>query len=339
MEFVDIEPTLENYWRSIILFGRNSASYKFALAKSLIDLAQSPTDLIGLDELAEPFSRHLCEHLSHIDKQGTAPDSNFLKACREYNAGQRSKDQLISATTQLGFTNVIDAFHNVNNADLPIKFFVDERKASKGIRLTEDFFKLVERPTSSDLGIETESRWRLVETAWNLNISHQLITVHADNEGTNLFTHLDNKRIGITSSRDALNGYQKSRCFYCFDQVSVTPGSNQLADVDHFFPHILKSHQAFKNIDGVWNLVLACKECNRGENGKFAKLPDLTLLSRLQKRNEYLITSHHPLRETLMQQTGTKVTQRTAFLQASYNNAKAQLIHNWKPEPKNDPLF
>ena len=32
MNFVDVEPTLENYWRAIILFGRNTASYKFALA-------------------------------------------------------------------------------------------------------------------------------------------------------------------------------------------------------------------------------------------------------------------------------------------------------------------
>ena len=36
-EFYEIEPSLENYWRAIILFGRNVASYKFALAKALIE--------------------------------------------------------------------------------------------------------------------------------------------------------------------------------------------------------------------------------------------------------------------------------------------------------------
>ncbi len=47
MNFVDVEPTLENYWRAIILFGRNTASYKFALAKSLIDVSlNSKSDLI-----------------------------------------------------------------------------------------------------------------------------------------------------------------------------------------------------------------------------------------------------------------------------------------------------
>ena len=34
-EFCEATPTLDNYWRSIVLFGRNVASYKFALAKSL----------------------------------------------------------------------------------------------------------------------------------------------------------------------------------------------------------------------------------------------------------------------------------------------------------------
>lgn len=40
--FYEIEPTVENYWRAVILFGRNVASYKFALAKSLYELRTSP---------------------------------------------------------------------------------------------------------------------------------------------------------------------------------------------------------------------------------------------------------------------------------------------------------
>lgn len=43
MNFVDVEPTLENYWRAIILFGRNTASYKFALAKIFIDVGMVET--------------------------------------------------------------------------------------------------------------------------------------------------------------------------------------------------------------------------------------------------------------------------------------------------------
>ena len=46
--FYEIEPTLENYWRAIILFGKNVASYKFALAKSLYDLRSYPQEFFNL---------------------------------------------------------------------------------------------------------------------------------------------------------------------------------------------------------------------------------------------------------------------------------------------------
>lgn len=57
MEFYQADPTLENYWRGVILFGRNVASYKFALASALYEVDKSGSDLITLDQLAVPFSR------------------------------------------------------------------------------------------------------------------------------------------------------------------------------------------------------------------------------------------------------------------------------------------
>ena len=64
MNFIDVEPTLENYWRAIILFGKNTASYKFALAKTLIDVSlERNSDLISLEDLAPSYAIHLCEYL------------------------------------------------------------------------------------------------------------------------------------------------------------------------------------------------------------------------------------------------------------------------------------
>ncbi|MBW4564920.1 MAG: hypothetical protein KME32_28110 [Mojavia pulchra JT2-VF2] len=131
------------------------------------------------------------------------------------------------------------------------------------------------------------------------------------------------RRVDVTSCRDALNGYQKGKCFYSFADISIEPGSENLADVDHFFPHSL--NKCIKNIDGVWNLVLASQECNRGEGGKFDRLPNTKYLDRLHKRNEFLITSHHPLRETLIQQTGNTEQKRRYFLQSMYNTAQRLL--------------
>jgi hypothetical protein len=114
--FTEEYPTLESYFRSVILFGKNSASYKFALAKSLIELSKNhkQNTFIPLEDLSIPFSKHICEHLKINDKQTTSRSSRFLDACRQFNNGEISHDELIHLTTKLGFVNVLDAFHVVN---------------------------------------------------------------------------------------------------------------------------------------------------------------------------------------------------------------------------------
>ena len=357
MNFVDVEPTLENYWRAIILFGKNTASYKFALAKSLIDVSlERKSDLITLDDLALPYALHLAEHLKHSPKQSTAKTSQFIQACQDFNEGKIDEDRLIQITKKEGFKYVLDAFHVVNTKAVTERFydvvneefFIDERKFNKGIRLTDNLFKLfyVYDNSAKDLNQETESRWNLVEKAWELNINKNLIAVEFDQATKQLFTHdTKHRRTNITTSRGALNGYQKSRCFYCFKEISISSADDLLADVDHFFPHLLKPDIANAgccrpvNVDGVWNLVLSCAECNRGESGKFAQVPTIELLERLHTRNEYLIGSHHPLRETLIMQTGTTERDRKYFLDKSYRFSKERLIHNWQPKPQGLSIF
>src|SRR5215831_6414402 len=164
-EFLERQRTLENYWRAVILFERNVASYKFALAKSLIELSDKRQDLVKLEDLAEPFSRHIIEHLARAPKQATSSSSRFLDSCRKFASGEIGKDELIGQTAKLGFNNVIDAFHVVNRGEIPIRFFADERKDGSGIRLTDELFRLRERLQFGNLPQEVEARWRLVETA------------------------------------------------------------------------------------------------------------------------------------------------------------------------------
>jgi len=336
--FEDQQPSLDNYWRAIILFGRNVASYKFALAKSLIELSQVGKTSVGYDQLAVPFSKHVVEHLQLCEKQGTSGSSKYLEACRKFNENELKHESLVETTVKLGFVNVIDAFHIVNNKELPVRFF-RERADKQGIELTDELLNLSQSAQFGNLPSEVEARWRLVETAWQLNISRSLITVQHDTDNNTLFTS-DNRlrRVTITSSRPALNGYQKGRCFYCFSDVFLSDESTFITDVDHFFPHILKQH-GFFDVDGIWNLVLACYECNRGPGGKFAQVPDLPLLERLHTRNEFLITSHHPLRETLIQQTGSTEPARRAFLNDRYREATNRLIHKWRPVNERAPAF
>jgi hypothetical protein len=335
-DFYDIEPTLENYWRAIILFGRNVASYKFALAKSLYELKDNSNDFIPLESLAEPFSRHLCEHLCHSPKQITSKSSKFLDACNQFNQGDFPKDELIDITRRLAFGDVIERFHNVNNEPVPKLFYIDERRTTGGIRITDNFFHLAESSQFVDFICETEARWRLVEEAWNTGLSRNLIGIEYDKDLQMLYTNRKERRVNITSCRDSLNGYQKGRCFYCFQPIRIDTGED-FTDVDHFFPWILRGE--IPNINGIWNLVLSCKECNRGADGKFARVPSPNLLTRLHKRNEYLINSRLPLRETLMRQTGIDERERGSFLQRQYEVAKQSLIHIWQPEVKGVIIF
>ena len=114
------EPNLatEDYWRAIILQGRNVASCKFVLAKSLLALANSEREFVPLDELATPFARHVSEHLKNADKQGTFSSSTFLDACRVFNRGDVSEGTLRDITVRRGFNNVIDAFHGVHRDEV-----------------------------------------------------------------------------------------------------------------------------------------------------------------------------------------------------------------------------
>lgn len=335
MDFYQADPTLENYWRGVILFGRNVASYKFALAHALYDVDKSGNDLVTLEDLAVPFSRHLCEHLLHAPKQITSSGSQYLEACVQFNNGEITQDKLTETTVRLGFNNVIDAFHNVNAGEIEKRFFLDERKTHKGIRLTDNFYQLGERQQYQNLAFETTARWNLVEQAWAMGVSRNLVAVEFDEDNQLLFSRVNARRVDITSCRDSLNGYQKGRCFYCFKPISLTPGDNELADVDHFIPWAARDE--INNINGVWNLVLACKCCNRGVAGKSSRLPSRELLQRLHARNEYFIQSKLPLHETILNQTGKLPAQRKDFLEQNWQAAKNnRLFHTWEPKAEGE---
>jgi hypothetical protein len=340
--FINTKPSLDAYWRGIILFGRNVATYKFALAKSLLDVATDGRDFVQMHELAVPFSKHLAEHIGHVEKQGTFSTSKFLDACKRFSDKEISSDEIVKETVRLGFNNVIDAFHIVNQAEVPSRFFVDDRKGKNGITLTDNMFNLKADFQSQNLPLEVEARWRLVETAWSLGLAPNLISVGYDGADQSIFTNdSKNRRTSVTSCRDALNGYQKGTCFYCFDEISIAPLSSKMADIDHFFPFCLVDHSLPPkfNIDGIWNLVLACTDCNKGVAGKFAQVPKIRYLERLHRRNSHLVDSHHPLRETLINQTGKSETDRRTYLQECDSYAITHLLHRWAPKDERESAF
>ncbi|MDB9782830.1 HNH endonuclease [Winogradskyella sp.] len=326
------DPSLESQWRAIILFGKNSATYKFAFAKSLLEIVDSETSSISLKDLSEPFLRNILEHLKKSDKQGNSKSSTFLDGCRSYLSDMLGYPELLQLTEQKGFANVIDAFQNVNGEQVPNPFYhKDYVGKKKQIIITDELLRLKENFHFQNFHQEVDARWNLVETAWNLNINPKLLEVKYDEDNALFFIESElMKRKDVTSVKAALNGYQKGKCFYSSQNISINSKSKTICDVDHFLPHANKiiHSQNGANINGVWNLVLADSSVNRQ---KSAKVPEKRFLERLFNRNEFYISSKHPLAETIINQTGYTKEKRKIFLEKHYNLSIENSIQTWKP--------
>jgi HNH endonuclease len=341
-DFLNDDSTLESQFRSIFLFGRNVATYKFALAKSLLELGTPNNGFITLEELSPIYVKHLLEHVRTGKRQITSKSSKFIQACQLYDSEQITWEQLVSVAEKIGFNNVLDAFHYLPKGELQSNFFKKEVKGRKlGITLTDELYTLNEGSQVPNMLEEIEGRWNLVETAWNernpnLEIKYdrdleEFFTLRAVTPESYLNSH---NRVALTPVRKPLNGYQKGKCFYCYGPISIQSNEVNTCDVDHFIPLSIQYNSQYDlDLNGVWNLVLTCVECNRGEaNGKFARLPQSHLLERLNKRNEYLIESNHPLKETLIKKTGKNPKIRRNYLESQFDFAKTIKRPEWAPK-------
>ena len=105
----------------------------------------------------------------------------------------------------MGFANVIDAFHNVNQREITTRFFADERRSRGGIALTDELLILKDDFQYRNLPSEVEARWRLVGTAWSLNLSPDLLVARYDPSGEDLYVvSEDARRVSVISCRNAL---------------------------------------------------------------------------------------------------------------------------------------
>ncbi len=324
--------TPESVWRAIILYGANSATYKFAFGRALLETAAgSAKTTLTLADLAPRYSTLLCEALKREPRQATAKTSKFLDACRSANNGEMTEGQLWDATERLGFVNVVDAFPRLSGGPAPITFYENHVKNSsvRGLVLTDATLDLATR-VRAELDAEAGARHRLVETAWSVGMYPDLLgsSIDFDRETQQLVLADRVRRRPVTGAWGALNGDQDGRCAYCDTHMS---SSGQRAHVDHVLPFVLKEKGwRIADVDQIWNLVLACADCN-GAGNKGAKAPVAEWMPWLEKRNEDLIESKHPLRETLMLQTGATKKQRWNFLDRTYTAATTEIPAVWRP--------
>jgi hypothetical protein len=58
---------------------------------------------------------------------------------------------------------------------------------------------------------------------------------------------------------------------------------------------------------------------------------DIIMQRRMHQRNNWLVESHHPLRETIILQTGGDNETRASFLRGRQRTALDALVHEWEP--------
>ncbi|MEW9554057.1 HNH endonuclease [Nonomuraea sp. NPDC050783] len=324
--------TGESVWRAIVLYGANSATYKFAFGVTLLEVAATDRNHVMLEELAPRYAELLCQALQRQPRQGTAARSKFLDACRAFNAGELDRDALHRRTVQLGFNNVIDAFPQLGGDQAPVCYYEDQRKnsAAPGLVLRDELLELASSVHAQHLDAETTARWRLVETAWATGISDAVLapSLVYDSETQHLVLQSKQRRRSVTGVVAALSGYQDGRCAYC-NQVMAQGGLSTGPIVEHVLPwKLLTRRWNGPDVDAIWNLVLSCWPCNQEKRDR---APHETWMPWLEQRNNDLIESRHPLREVLMAQTGETAAARHATFKLAYQRATELLPAVWMP--------
>lgn len=299
----------QDYWRAVVLYGQNVATYKIALSNCLLDFAREGQTDVSMHELARAFFRQYRERLVGGMPQLSNPGQRTVleRVVEAYNRGEVSEDAAVDRVEKQGFTDVVPRFHTVNGAPIPRPFY---EATPRGLILTDDLLALFvdEQPM---LRAEIASRWDLLEAAFEMRLPIEVLGTDAHM----IFRSNGYERVNITGTHPVLNGYQNGLCFYCGEPLGDEP-----IHVDHLIA------RGFLNHDEIWNLVLAHAACNLSKSDL---LPPREYLEKLYRRNEYFIASNHPIKRHLIAQMGATPAQRRGFLEGTYADARRVLIHIW----------
>lgn len=286
--------------RTVLLFGRNTATYKFALLHAISAVAeQKITSELRYHDLRDEFLKALVRHYRECPNQFNSGATKLTAAIDKHISGEIDWNALMTQAEKNIYNNVFDAFQNVGGGTLARDSMLFEHdREQRRLVLTDHFLAdLGDTAKRGRIIKENEARWRAVEEAWRIGVSTNLIY----NEATKSFdATARGLRISVRSALDALLPYQKGRCFYCQRDVAqedVSFTDPAFPDVDHFIPVSLFKAQLDTSVNpnGVWNLVVACAACNRGVGGgqgKKDQVPDTDFFERLLTRNVYFSEEH-----------------------------------------------
>jgi 5-methylcytosine-specific restriction endonuclease McrA len=331
-KFYNYDNSVVSTIRTIVLFGKNVSTYKFALASTLLNLR--PKNQITYEDLRDDFIGALLSHYQKNPHQYQSGENSLTRAFDKYKL-DGNWSELVKIAEKNIYNNVFDAFHNVGGGQIKKEHILFENLPhEKKLVLTDNINEILEQHNLIDLlKNENESRWMIVEEAWKNNISPNFLVY---NRATAEFESVSpTERTNLRSAVSILLPYQHGCCFYCKRKVNIYSNSDDsdFPDVDHFIAHSYFKRPELSNInpDAIWNLVIACKECNRGSRGKFTSIPQISYQKEIINRNVLFTEEHRhsPKNSILLSlnaQNHTEVEKKMLLLFSNFN-----VIEGWKP--------
>ncbi len=310
-------------WRAIVLFGRNTATYKIALAHCLARFVEAGATDVSMPELAEVFFDLYAERLTagrpQLAHAGRLTVMERVVAL--YRLGRLDRDAAIERVAAEAFDDVLPRFHTLYRGTSGAPFY---EATPAGLTLTDRAFTVLGGPERSALLDELGARWDLLEGAFALMREPGELA----NDVRSLYLARGYERTPLTGLRPALHGYQHGLCFYCGEQLGDD------VHVDHVIPRQFVAH------DQPWNLVLAHGFCNEQKSDA---LPGREFAEKLVARNERLVASNHPIRERVIADLGTTPEQRRRAIGRVYADAELAIPYTWDGvrgyHPATDPFY
>ena len=321
--------TPADYWKAIILYGLNSATYKMALARCLLGFANDRKTTISWDELARSFYWQYSQRLSKNampQQHNPARLTKLERIVQQTENGQLTKDQAVDQVAIEGFNDVIPRFQTIGTNDQIAAGVFYDYDFGKSLTLTENILQLSEC-MSSELEDEINARWHLLEGAFSMNQTQDQYRL--GNDIRQIYLENGYVRKTLTQNIPFLQGYQGNLCFYC--------GEELVSDihVDHVLPRQVLNH------DEVWNLVLSHGDCNRWKSDK---LVGSHFIKKLTARNENIMGSNHPWKHKIQQLLGKSPILRATALEKQFDQVRTVIGHDYwggSPgyNPETDPFY
>lgn len=301
-----------DYWRGIILFGLNAATYKIALAKTLLHFSQNDQQRVFWDELSEVYLDQYMDRLADDPKPQQSNPTRLTvmeRIIADMRLGKLNRSQAVEQVALRGFVDVVPRFQTIGRSKDLIGSHFFEISFGKHLDLKDSLLGF-----GSDLIVDLEqevtARWSLLEGAFSISQSQYELA----NDIREVYLKNGYARQPLTSNIPFLNGYQGNTCFYCGEPMGAD------IHVDHVLPRQVVNH------DEIWNLVLSHGDCNLLKSDR---LVGPHFIEKLIARNENIMGSNHPWKSKIANALGGTATKRARSLSQHYSNVRAVLGNNY----------